>query len=134
MKELDELKDCTFQPKLTIKTQSQSHRRVGGNMYERQLKWLDNKEMRLEKERKKESKDEIRQCTFKPDIKQSETTYAHLIQKSIASGGKLKNKKNLSSIKNFMKRLNQVEERKKEHVEGILKKYESSKQNHKGRD
>ena len=99
-------------------------------MYERQLKWLGNKEMHLEKERKKESKDEIRQCTFKPDIKQSEATYTNLIQKSAAKS----KKKNLSSIKNFMKRLNQVEERKKEQVESILKKYESSRQNHRGRD
>ena len=29
-------------------------------------------------------------------------------------------------MKNFLKRLNQAEERKKEHVESILKQYESS--------
>jgi len=51
-------------------------------MYERQLKWLGNKEHRLEKERKRESKDEIRQCTFKPNIKSSETTFHTLIMKS----------------------------------------------------
>jgi hypothetical protein len=93
---------------------------VGGDMYERQLRWLGNVEKLLEKERKKESKDEVRECTFKPNIKSSEYTFNNLIQKAVPKE-KQKKKKNLANIKNFIKRLDQAEERKKEHVESILK-------------
>ena len=70
-----------------------------GDIYERQLRWLGNVEKRLEKERKKESKDEVKGCTFRPDIKQSVFTFNNMIQKRKPS----KKKQNLANIKNFLK-------------------------------
>ena len=46
-----------------------------GTLYERNLKWQENKEKRLQKERKKESKEEISKCTFRPNIKESVHTF-----------------------------------------------------------
>jgi hypothetical protein len=46
-----------------------------GSLYERNLKWQENKEKRLQKERKKESKEEISKCTFRPNIKESVNTF-----------------------------------------------------------
>jgi hypothetical protein len=35
MRELEELKDCTFKPRLAIKSHQSQQRMVGGDMYER---------------------------------------------------------------------------------------------------
>ena len=72
MKELEDLKECTFKPKLvTSEALTPLHNVAIGSMYERNLAWQMNKERRLEKERKKESKEKIRECTFRPMIKAS---------------------------------------------------------------
>lgn len=49
-----------------------------GSLYDRNLKWQENKETRLQKERKKEAKEEISKCTFKPSIKESAGTFDKL--------------------------------------------------------
>ena len=51
---------------------------MSGSLYERNLKWQENKEKRLKKERKKESKEEIKKCTFKPNIRESVHTFDKL--------------------------------------------------------
>jgi hypothetical protein len=69
-----------------------------GSLYERNLKWQENKEKRLQKERKKESKDEIRKCTFKPNIKESVNTFDKL---NIRPGSA----KEAKGINHFLQRL-----------------------------
>ena len=74
LKELQELKECTFQPKLESNN-SNTRKYMTGTLYERNLKWQENKEKRLQKERKKEPKEEISKCTFRPNIKESVSTF-----------------------------------------------------------
>jgi hypothetical protein len=64
----------------------------------------------------------VRECTFRPNVKTSEHTFNKLVSKPHSKPKKAA----LANMKNFLKRLNQAEERKKEHVESILKQYESS--------
>ncbi len=59
MKELLELKECTFQPKLDSANSANNRKYMAGSLYERNLKWQENKEKRLKKERKREAKEEI---------------------------------------------------------------------------
>ena len=63
----------------------------------------------------------MRECTFRPNVKSSEHTFTNLIAKHHSKPKKAA----LANMKNFLKRLNHAEERKKEHVESILKHYES---------
>lgn len=42
-----------------------------GKMYERNIAWQSTKEKKIIKERKKETKDEVRECTFRPNLKSS---------------------------------------------------------------
>ena len=63
----------------------------------------------------------MRECTFRPNVKSSEHTFTSLIAKSHSKPKKAA----LANMKNFLKRLNQAEERKRDHVESILKQYES---------
>ena len=63
----------------------------------------------------------MRECTFRPNVKSSEHTFTNQIAKHHSKPKKAA----LANMKNFLKRLNQAEERKKEHVESILKQYES---------
>jgi hypothetical protein len=112
LKELEELKECTFQPRLLVASPSAGQllrRKQLGNLYERNLVWQLNKERRLEKERKKESKDEVRECTFRPNIRRSEHTYYQVINRGGAQSAVGSRKK---SIKQFMKRLEGVKIRK----------------------
>ena len=63
----------------------------------------------------------MRECTFRPNVKSSEHTFSNLNAKLHSKPKKAA----LANMKNFLKRLNKAEERKKEHVESILKQYES---------
>ena len=47
-------------------------------MYERNLAWYEQHKKWIEKEKKKESKAEVKDCTFRPNLKSSVSSYSLL--------------------------------------------------------
>ena len=87
-----------------------------GTLYERNLKWQENKEKRLQKERKKESKEEIRKCTFRPNIKESVNTFDRR-QKVVRPGSG----KEAKGINQFLQRLQAAQQKKIEDAESMFR-------------
>ncbi len=88
---------------------------MAGSLYERNLKWQENKEKRLQKERKREAKEEISKCTFKPSIKESAETFDKLLIRP--ASGKVPAK----GIDHFLQRLQAAQQKKIEDAEAMFR-------------
>eukprot|EP00347_Sterkiella_histriomuscorum_P007449 403348874 len=144
LNEMSELQQCTFKPDIYQSRQNSKNlhnnfhhhtQRSGSNFYERNLQWLDQKETKLKVERKKDKKDIVKECTFKPDIKQSDFSYQH-VQKTQGAHVIISNKSNNSNqightqiqktsekirgVDIFIKRLHEAQQKKIEEVEVFL--------------
>lgn len=80
LKEMEELKQCTFKPKLNKSDSDHGLLQWStGKIYERNKAWIELKEKKLEVERKKEKKQELKACTFKPNTIESNNTFFKVI-------------------------------------------------------
>jgi hypothetical protein len=58
----------TFRPQLNSSGEWGREQNSGGDLYHRSQKWLQQKQSRLERERKEKENSELKQCSFKPQI------------------------------------------------------------------
>ena len=65
------IEEPTFQPQINYKTPitwETPSNEYDGDVYNRSQKWLQEKQNRLERERKARERDELKQCSFKPNV------------------------------------------------------------------
>ncbi|CDW75307.1 UNKNOWN [Stylonychia lemnae] len=123
LKEMDELRQCTFKPQLEAQNsqaQGIAHmnhlQRSSSDFYQRNLQWLEQKDTKVKGERKKEKKEKVKECTFKPNLRQSDHSYQNLQKSSIPE----KNNGQVKGMDIFIKRLQEAQQRKMEEMEVFL--------------
>jgi len=68
LKQSQTFRECTFKPNISLDGHGNGITFNSKNMYERNLKWKEERERRLNDEREKREKVEKAGCPFKPSI------------------------------------------------------------------